>query len=58
LILIDVSFVRLRIRAFGGFDVRFENRPRWPHVRQAIRAEVEKDYVKMPVNEIERHLAG
>jgi len=29
-----------------------------PHVRQAIRAEVEKDYVKMPVNEIERHLAG
>jgi protein required for attachment to host cells len=27
------------------------------HVRQAIRAEVEKDYVKMPVDEIERHLA-
>jgi protein required for attachment to host cells len=29
-----------------------------PHVRQAIRAEVEKDYVKMPVDEIARHLAG
>lgn len=28
------------------------------HVRQAIRAEVEKDYVKMPVDEIARHLAG
>jgi protein required for attachment to host cells len=27
-----------------------------PHVRQAIRAEVEKDYVKMPVDEITRHL--
>ena len=27
------------------------------HVRQAIRAEVEKDYVKMPLDEIERHLA-
>jgi len=26
------------------------------HVRQAIRAEVEKDLVKMPVKEIERHL--
>jgi|SRR5690242_16784536 protein required for attachment to host cells len=28
------------------------------HVRQAIRAEVEKDFVKMPVDEIERHLAA
>jgi protein required for attachment to host cells len=28
------------------------------HVRQAIRAEVEKDYVKMPIDEIQRHLAG
>ncbi len=27
------------------------------HVRQAIRGEVEKDYVKMPIDEIERHLA-
>jgi protein required for attachment to host cells len=27
------------------------------HVRQAIRAEVEKDYVKMPIDEIARHLA-
>jgi len=26
------------------------------HVRQAIRAEVEKDFVKLPVKEIERHL--
>jgi protein required for attachment to host cells len=26
------------------------------HVRQALRAEVEKDFVKMPVKEIERHL--
>jgi protein required for attachment to host cells len=26
------------------------------HVRQAIRAEVEKDYVKLPVDEIARHL--
>jgi hypothetical protein len=25
-------------------------------VRQAIRAEVEKDFVKLPVKEIERHL--
>jgi protein required for attachment to host cells len=28
------------------------------HVRQALRAEVEKDYVKLPVGEIERHLAA
>ena len=28
------------------------------HVRQAIRAEVEKDYVKMPVDEIARHLVA
>jgi len=28
------------------------------HVRQAIRAEVEKDYVKLPVDEIARHLAS
>jgi protein required for attachment to host cells len=26
------------------------------HVRQAIRAEVEKDYVKLPLDEITRHL--
>jgi protein required for attachment to host cells len=26
------------------------------HVRQAIRAEVEKDFVKLPIKEIERHL--
>jgi len=28
------------------------------HLRGAIRAEVEKDYVKMPVHEIEKHLAA
>jgi len=28
------------------------------HVRHAVRAEVEKDYVKMPVDEIARHLSG
>jgi protein required for attachment to host cells len=28
------------------------------HVRQAIRAEVEKDYVKLPVDEIARHLVA
>ena len=27
-------------------------------VRQALKAEVEKDYVKMPVDEIARHLAA
>lgn len=27
------------------------------HVRDAIHAEIEKDYVKMPLHEIERHLA-
>ena len=28
------------------------------HVRGAIRAEVDKDYVKLPVHEIEKHLAA
>jgi protein required for attachment to host cells len=28
------------------------------HVRQALRAEIEKDYVKMPVDEIAKHLAA
>jgi protein required for attachment to host cells len=28
-----------------------------PHVRNALRAEIDKDYVKLPVHEIERHLA-
>lgn len=27
------------------------------HVREAIHAEIEKDYVKMPIHEIEKHLA-
>jgi protein required for attachment to host cells len=29
-----------------------------PHLRQALRAEVDKDLVRMPVHEIEKHLAG
>jgi protein required for attachment to host cells len=29
-----------------------------PHLREAIRAELEKDYVKLPVSEIEAHLCG
>jgi len=29
-----------------------------PRVRQALKAEVEKDYVKMPVDEIVRHLVA
>lgn len=29
-----------------------------PLLRGAVRAEVDKDYVKLPVNEIEKHLAG
>jgi protein required for attachment to host cells len=28
------------------------------HVRHALRAEIEKDFVKMPVHEIEKHLAA
>ena len=28
------------------------------HVRHAVKAELEKDYVKMPVDEIERHLVA
>ena len=28
------------------------------HVRQALKGEIEKDYVKMPVDEIARHLAA
>ena len=38
-------------RAIGMLRREFSS-----HVRQAIRAEVEKDYVKMPVDEITRHL--
>jgi protein required for attachment to host cells len=29
-----------------------------PHLRQALHAEIDKDYVRMPVHEIERHLVG
>lgn len=38
-------------RAIGVLRRQFTS-----HVRQAIRAEVEKDYVKLPVDEITRHL--
>jgi protein required for attachment to host cells len=31
---------------------------RTPNLRNALRAEVEKDYVKMPVHEIEKHLTS
>jgi protein required for attachment to host cells len=39
-------------RAIGVLRKEFS-----PHVRKAIKAEVEKDYVKMPVDEITRRLA-
>jgi protein required for attachment to host cells len=39
-------------RAIGVLRKAFSS-----HVRQAIRGEVEKDYVKLPVSEIARHLA-
>jgi len=29
-----------------------------PHVRRALRAEIDKDLVRMPVHEIEKHLFG
>jgi protein required for attachment to host cells len=29
-----------------------------PHLRKAIRAEIDKDFVRMPVHEIEKHLAA
>jgi protein required for attachment to host cells len=29
-----------------------------PHVRGALRAEIDKDFVKLPVHEIEKHLAA
>jgi len=29
-----------------------------PNLRKAVRAEIDKDYVKMPVHEIEKHLAA
>src|SRR5262245_33414021 len=29
-----------------------------PHLRQALHAEIDKDFVRMPVHEIERHLVG
>ena len=29
-----------------------------PHLRNAVRAEIDKDFVKLPVREIERHLAA
>ena len=38
-------------RAIGGLRREFS-----PHVRGAVQAAVERDYVKMPVDEIARHL--
>ena len=29
-----------------------------PHLRSAVRAEIDKDFVKLPVHEIEKHLAA
>jgi protein required for attachment to host cells len=29
-----------------------------PHLHKALRAEIDKDYVRMPVHEIEKHLAA
>jgi protein required for attachment to host cells len=29
-----------------------------PNLRKAVRAEIDKDFVKMPVHEIEKHLAA
>ena len=29
-----------------------------PAIRQALRGEIDKDYVKVPIREIEKHLAG
>jgi protein required for attachment to host cells len=29
-----------------------------PNLRKAVRAEIDKDYVRMPVHEIEKHLAA
>jgi protein required for attachment to host cells len=46
-------FVVAPPRAIGMLRREFSK-----HVRQALRAEVEKDYVKLPVDEIERHLAA
>ena len=40
-------------RALGVLRQAFTN-----GLRGAIRAEIDKDYVKMPVHEIERHLAA
>jgi len=40
-------------RAIGMLRRQFST-----HVRNALKAEVEKDYVKMPIDEIARHLAA
>jgi protein required for attachment to host cells len=40
-------------RAIGVLRRQFTS-----HVRQALRAEIEKDFVKMPVGEITRHLVS
>jgi protein required for attachment to host cells len=50
---VDSLFMVAPPRALGVIRQAYS-----PHVRQAIRAEIEKDYVKLPVSEIERHLCG
>jgi protein required for attachment to host cells len=30
----------------------------WPHVRDALHGELDRDFVKLPVREIEKHLAA
>ena len=40
-------------RAIGVLRKQFS-----AHVKQSIKAEIEKDYVKMPIDEIARHLTG
>jgi protein required for attachment to host cells len=40
-------------RALGVLRAKLSKR-----VREAVRAEIEKDYVKMPVDEIARHLVA
>lgn len=40
-------------RALGVLRAAFSD-----HVRNAVRAEIDKDYVKLPVDQIEQHLAA
>ena len=40
-------------RALGVLRRKFS-----PHVRHALRAEIDKDFIKLPAHEIAKHLAG